>query len=150
MWRFRAMVITGVLFGMLLFSAISAHGFWWWNSKMDVQGVKLATVWEVMGDGDENQYSANIGVVVPSKASAVITEQADNEKVRIRHTGRLKCRENGIETVVSVRVKSGLDDDDSEVRMILRANGRPVWEATGSVGAMIVAKGLLPTHGRAC
>ena len=151
MWRFRAMVITGVLFGMLLFGAISAHGFWWWNSKIDVEGVQLATVWEVTDAGAATDpYFADISVAVPKKADAKIAEQADNERVRIRHTKRLKCLEDGIETVVSVRVKSGHDDDGSEVRLILKANGRPVGEATGSVGERIVAKGLLPTHPRPC
>ena len=162
MWRFRAMVITGVLFGMLLFGAISAHGFWWWNAKIDVAGVELATVWEVAdAEGPGAPYFANISVAVPKNADAEITEQADNEKVGIRHTRRLKCREDGIETVVKLRVKSHSDDDSSDdgdsndddergVRLILKADGEEIGRGEGEVGERIVARGLLPTDGRAC
>ncbi|MCH8086517.1 MAG: hypothetical protein IIC81_01555 [Chloroflexi bacterium] len=50
MWRIRALVLMGVLVGMLIFGAVGVYAGWYWNSQTDVEGTSLRTIWTVVGD----------------------------------------------------------------------------------------------------
>ena len=84
MWRLRSLVALGVLAGVLIFGAVTAHGSWWWNSTLDVEGVQLRTPWQATDPGVYvYYYRGDIQVTVPENATAEVLAQSFNETVTI-------------------------------------------------------------------
>jgi len=103
MWRTKALAISVVVLGALLFGAVSVFAGWGWNSKVNVGGGLISTAWYVEGD---NEYFAEIAVTVPDDAVIFIEEMApDAEKVDLRHDLGLRCIGGIVETTVSYLVE---------------------------------------------
>ena len=141
MWRLRFIAILGVVTGVLVFGAVVAQGSWWWNSKIDVQGVELATRWEIT-DTDKSLffYRSDIVVTVPKQADAVVIERASNEKVTIEKSKKLKCLAEGIQ----VKVEATVSGPGGTSKLTITANGDVVGGGTAPVGDTIKDSVLLP------
>ena len=151
MWRLRSLVVLGVLAGVMIFGAVVAQGGWYWNSKIDVEGVELRTIWEVTDQGDYvYYYTADFQVTVPKNATATIVEQAANETVTIAHSKKLNCAANGIETTGKAKVSALAGATGSQAKITLTADGVVVAEKTGKIGKRMTLNALLPTDGEAC
>lgn len=93
-------------------------GGWFWNAHIDVEGVETHVVWTVEDDPTgADDYKAKIKMVVPREADAHVVAKAPNERVRIRHSGRLDCLHNGIEAFVKVKVKPMRGAEGEDVRV---------------------------------
>ena len=151
MWRLRAGIVLVTFAGMLIFGGVVAHGGWYWNSKIDVEGVQLRTIWEVTDQGDYVYYhTTDFQVTVPKNATATVVEQAANETVAIAHSKKLSCAADGIETTVKTKVSALEGATGSKAKITLTADGVVVAEKTGKVGRGITLNALLPTNGLAC
>ena len=140
MWRLRSTVILGVLAGVMIFGALTAFGGWWWNAKIDVEGVELRTIWEVTdqpGDNDAYYYTTDFTVVIPKEANATIIEQASNETVTITTSKKLDCLANDLEMEVKAKVTALEGATGTQAKVTLTADGVVVSEKTGKVGRWI-------------
>ena len=45
MSRFKLLVMTVGVLGVILFGAVVAHAGWGWNAEIDVEGVEIRTQW---------------------------------------------------------------------------------------------------------
>ena len=121
MWRFRFVVILGVLAVALFYGLTAAHGAWYWNAwywnawywnaNGSSQEVDFRTAWTVVDstgesiDGDEFNYYTKIQIRVPEGADFTLVEVAETESVTLREDDDLECRADGIEAKVTYRVK---------------------------------------------
>ena len=145
MWRIRTLVGLTVLAGMLIFGALVAHGGWYWNSKIDVEGAELRTIWEITDSAQSLYlYHANVVVRVPKKASASITEVNTNETVKLRKSKKLKCLPNDIEVKVIATITAGQGATGTQAKVTIQADGVVIGQKTGPIGNTIKQKVLVP------
>jgi len=151
MRQLKVVAVLGVLAGALIFGAVVAHGSWWWNSTLNVEGVELRTIWEIT-DSTESlySYSAAFTVIVPSKAEAAIIETGTNETVTIKRSKKLACLSNGVQVRVDGKVSAEAGATGTQAKITLTADGVVVGEKAGAVGQTISQQVLLPTNGVAC
>ena len=98
MWRLKLLIAAVVAVTALVLGVAVAYGYWYWNAQIDVEGVDVRTVWTVTGDPDgQDNYSAKIVLNVPKDAEAQVIKAAANERVKIKHTGKLICTDEGVE-----------------------------------------------------
>ena len=118
MWRLRAGIVLVIFAGMLIFGGVVAHGGWYWNSKIDVEGVQLRTIWEVTDQGDYvYYYTTDFQVTVPKNATATVVEQAANETVAIAHQQEAELcrgwhRDHGQDEGLGAGRRDGLQGQD--------------------------------------
>ena len=125
MWKFRSVIVFGVLVAVLVAGASVAYGKWWWNAELDVEGTSVKTQWRVVGDprGAEN-YDAEIEFSVPPGANVEVLSQTPNETVEVRTSSILDCRRRGMEAVVTYDIEAGDDARGSHVRVSVIADDR--------------------------
>ncbi|MDA0264419.1 MAG: hypothetical protein O3A93_09035 [Chloroflexi bacterium] len=145
----KAIAISVVVLGALLFGAVIAYAGWGWNAKVDVNGTVVSTAWTVVGDEDgANNYRAKIKITVPEDADAEIVETAVGiEKVSLRSSKKLQCTEAGAESTVSYKVKhvgDGEPGDHVEVTVSQVSGGAVLASASGSLGETITVNALIP------
>ncbi len=152
MLKLKVLVVVGVLAGFAVFGAMLAHGSWWWNSKIDIEGVVLQTIWEVTDDGENvYYYNSDFKVLHPKFADVEIIEQSANETVTLVKRGRLKCTSEGVQVTVKGKVNALPGATGTQAKVTLTADGVVVSEKTGNVGNWIVQKKvLLPTTTASC
>ena len=138
MWSLRFIVVGAVLAGTTLFGALAAHGTWWWNSNIDVEGTEVRTVWEVTDDQHHlYSYMADFLVMVPKDVRAVVVEQGSNETVTVRKSRKLQCLQDLMEVRVQGKVSALDGTTGTQAKITLTANGVPVGEKSGEVGSVI-------------
>ena len=145
MWKFRTMVVFGVMVGVLVAGASVAYGKWWWNAELDVEGTTVKTRWAVAGDprGREN-YNAEIEVSVPPGANVDVVSQTPEETVEVRTSSILDCRRHGIEAVVIYDIEAKAHARGSRVRVSVTADDRIVARGRGKIGDPISLAMVLP------
>lgn len=149
MWRLRSVVILGVLAGMLVFGAAVAYGSWWWNAQVDVEGVKIRTIWTVLDDETgEQDYGAKIIIYKPEDAKARLLSKEPNERVRIKDKETLDCLAEGIELKVKSRVFPLTADAAGTVaKLTVKTVGKHaqvLGEATGPLDEFMKVKVVVP------
>ena len=140
MLRLRSLVVVGVLAGIMVFGATVALGSWWWNSRIDIQGSELRTVWEVpdhVGDDLAYYYNADFVVKVPKKASAQVIELGSNETVKIKKSRELSCKNGNIEVRVNGTINVAPGASGTQGKITLVVNGVTVSEKVGALGKRI-------------
>ena len=136
MWRMKALAISVVVLGALLFGAVVAYAGWSWNAKADIEGTTISTAWSV-AQGGKAQYNAAITIEVPANASIDVVEVASNETVNVVHTDQL-CASGVIDAVVSwVVTGNGHGDAVSVSVNEAGRNGQSYGSASGTVGSAI-------------
>ncbi len=145
MWKFRSVIVFGVLVAVLVAGASVAYGKWWWNAELDVEGTSVKTQWRVVGDprGAEN-YDAEIEFSVPPGANVEVLSQTPNETVEVRTSSILDCRRRGMEAVVTYDIEAGDDARGSHVRVSVIADDRVVARGGGKIGDPISLAMVLP------
>jgi hypothetical protein len=120
---------------------------WFWNAKLDIEGVPTRTVWSVTDDpGGADSYKARIRVFVPRDADATVVSQLTGaEQVQIAESKGLDCREDGVEVAASLRVVPVKGADGSAVQFDLVAHDTLIASATGKVRDAIGVSGFLAT-----
>ncbi len=147
MWRLRSVVALAVLVGMMIFGLAVAYGGWSWNAQLDVEGVDVRTQWTVVDDPDgAGNYVAHINVKLASGAHAEIIQTADNERVTLEASKRLKCSDKGIQAVVKLKVLPKDGAIGSTAMLTIKADGKVLEEKTGRVGKWISQKVVIPAH----
>ena len=138
MRRLSTLVAVVILMVVAVFGATAAHGFWWWNSTVDVEGVELRSIWEVTDGGDSPYlYEGDVVITVPNEATAVLVGSASNETVTIKTSKKLGCLAEGIEVNVDGRVTALEGATGTEAKITVSADGVVVGEKSGKVGKWI-------------
>jgi hypothetical protein len=135
MWRTKALAISVVLLGALLFGAVVAYAGWSWNAKADVEGTRVSTSSSV-AQGGKAQYQAAITIAVPANASVEVVEFASNETVNVVHTKR-RCSGGAIDALVTYVITGSGHGTDVSVSVDGVNNGENYGSASGSVGTPI-------------
>ena len=145
MWKFRSVIVFGVLISVLVVGASVAYGKWWWNAEIDVEGSSLRTEWRVTGDpkGAAN-YEAEIRLSLPEGAHAELISQTPDEAVAIVADPFLECRSDGIEGVVTYDVSPLAGSKGSRVKVSVTVDGDVVGKASGRVGDPISLGVIIP------
>ena len=144
MWRMKALAISVVVLGALLFGAVVAFAGWTWNAKVDVGGTVISTAWNVDG---ANEYKAKIKVSVPEEADLALVEIAsDVERVKLRHDDDLNCTADGIETTVEYKIKpkSGHTAGEAVTVTVSVVGGEQLASAVGVLKKTITLNVLVP------
>ena len=118
MWRLKALALLPVVAATLFLGPLVAHAEgswqddladgvgaygWYWNARVEVEGVSVRTLWTVVGendttiDGEADGYEADISVTVPDGADTTVVEWAANERVHLIQSDELECKSDGIE-----------------------------------------------------
>ena len=149
MWRIRALVLMGVLVGMLIFGAVGVYAGWYWNSQTDVEGTSLRTIWTVVGDekGSENYY-ANLNIALPEGAEIGDSVVAPSETLTFSSDSELGCDNDGLEAVVTFNVIG--DGPGKKVRVTITADGKNIGRDIGDLGEEIVVKIDIPADDPSC
>ena len=149
MWRIRALVLLGVLVGMLIFGAVGVYAGWYWNSQTDVEGTSLRTIWTVVGDekGSEN-YHADINIALPEGAQIGDSVVALTETLTFSTDSELECDDDGLEAVVTFNVID--DGPGKKVRVTITADGKNIGRDIGNLGEEIVVKVDIPAGDPSC
>ena len=143
MWRMKALAISVVVLGALLFGAVVAYAGWSWNAKADIEGTAVSTAWSV-GNGGKAQYNAEITIEVPANASVDVVEVASNETVNVVHT-RQRCSNGVIDAVVSwVVTGDGNGDDVSVAVNEVGGDSQSYGSASGTLGSPISVSVAIP------
>ena len=87
---------------------------------------------------------------VPKDAEARVIKAADNERVRINHTGGLDCTDDGIEAQAIYRISATDGAAGSEVSVTVTADGDPIGAGTGEVGKRIRVDVVIPVDDPSC
>lgn len=136
MWRMKALAISVVVLGALLFGAVVAYAGWSWNAKADIEGTTISTSWSV-AQGGKAQYNAEITIEVPANASIEVVERAPNETVEIVHTAD-RCSAGVIDVVVSyVITGTGHGENVSVSVNEAGRNGQNYGSGSGELGSTI-------------
>ena len=146
MWYLKTMLVVVAAVGALLFGSTIAHGFWWWNARVDVEGEHIRTMWGVEAPG-VNSYSAVITVSLPEGASAQVLKEAPNEDVLIENSADLRCLEDGIEAKVTYKITAGNGDPSGSVAVSVetgKGKGTVLAEGNGTVGDVIQVEVIVP------
>ena len=145
MWKFRSVIMLGVLVGVLVVGASVAYGKWWWNAEIDVEGTSLRTEWRVTGDpkGAAN-YEAKIRLSLPEGAHAEVLSQTPDESVAIVADPFLECRADGIEAVVTYDVAPLGGRQGARVKVSVTVDGEVVGKAAGRIGDPISLGLIIP------
>ena len=147
MLKFKALAVLSILVGSLVFGVITAHGWWWWNSRVDIEGAELRTIWTVTDHEDDDYayyYNTDVTITRPKKASASIIEVASNETVTLKKKGKLKCTNDGIEVEVDATVNAQPGAPGTQAEITLEVDGQVVSVASGAVGQNIHQEILVP------
>ena len=145
MWKIRSLVVLVVLVGVLVFGAVVAHGGWWWNTSIDVEGVEVRTFWTVEDDPDgATNYHTKIRIDLPKVASAEVVEKADTESVKLKAKHGLGCLSEGIEAKVTYKVKPQDGAIGKDVKVWVTADDQLLGEKTGKVGKKIKLDVFIP------
>ena len=145
MRRMKALTAIGVLAGTLIVGLAVAHGSWWWNSTVDLEGTEVRTIWEVTDDPDNAYlYSANVEIARPKGASASITGVASNETVTLKTSKKLKCTTDGIQVQVKGTVNALSGAPGNNATFTITADGDVVGTKSGKVGKSIKQMVLIP------
>ena len=151
MWRIRTPVLLATAIAVLLLGGLVAEGGWWWNAQLDVEGVDVRTAWTVSGDDNPDNYKARIVLVVPKGVDASIVDTADNEIVRVRESGRLRCTPDGIETRAFFQVKpTSRQATGNRVTVSITADDEVVAMGTGKLTRRIRIDAFIPVDGPSC
>lgn len=134
MWRIKALAISVVVLGALLFGAVVAYAGWSWNAKVDIEGTKISTSWSV-ANGGKVQYGAAITIAVPANAIVDVFEVADNETVTVVHT-RKRCSAGVINAVVTYLITGTGNGNDVSVS-VDEVGGANYGSAEGTVGTAV-------------
>ena len=149
MWRIRALVLLGVLVGMLIFGAVGVYAGWYWNSQTDVEGTSLRTIWTVEGDEDGSQnYHADINIALPEGAQIGSPVVALTETLTFSTDSELECDDDGLEAVVTFNVID--DGPGKKVRVTITADGKNIGRDIGNLGEEIVVKVDIPAGDPSC
>lgn len=157
--RFKLLVMTVVVLGVLLFGAVVVHARGWsWNSQINVEDNEVHTVWTVdFGKDAEaaNDYFAKIVLTLPKEAKVQIISFADNETVVIKRNKKLKCTDGGIEAKATYWVTAV--DDATGKHVLVTVTAKPkkgkeviVGRVSGKVGKTLKLNILIPTKGKVC
>ena len=156
MWRFRVLIVTGVLAAVLVFGAVMAEGAWYWNAwywnaAASGEGVDFRTAWKVVDpatdteiDGDEYNYHAEIELRVPKNSGFTLVEKASVEDVLLWEKDGLECKEDGIEAAAFYQVRPLEGAVGNKVMVWVTANGKVVQQATGELNETIKIQFLIP------
>ena len=149
MWRIRALVLLGVLVGMLIFGAVGVYAGWYWNSQTDVEGTSLRTIWTVVGDekGSEN-YHADINIALPEGAQIGDLVVAPTETLTFSTDSELDCDNDGLEAVVTFNVTG--DGPRKKVRVTITADGKNIGRDIGALGENIAVSVVIPADNPTC
>lgn len=154
MWRVRSLVVLTVVAAVLLLgTAVAYAGWgWWWNATIDVEGVEVHTAWAVVDDpGGAYNYSTRINMALPKGAQASVIDYADNETVRLTSSGRLECHSDGVEAMVTYKVKPVDDAVGEQVEVaVVTDEGTTIGEGSGEVGKMLRLRVFIPVDGPSC
>ena len=143
MWRMKALAISVVVLGALLFGAVVAYAGWSWNAKADIEGTTISTAWSVEFGG-KAQYDAAITIEVPANASVDVVEVAPNETVNVVHTDQL-CSDGVIDAVVSwVITGDGRGDDVSVAVNGVGGEAQSYGSASGKLGSTLSVNASIP------
>ncbi len=134
MWRMKALAISVVVLGALLFGAVVANAGWGWNAKADVEGTTISTAWSV-AHGGKVQYHADITITVPSNANVEVVEIASSETVTVVHTGQ-QCSDGVIDAVVTYLITGNGHGDQVSVS-VNQVGGGSYGSAQGTLGIPI-------------
>ena len=113
MWRTKALAISVVVLGALLFGAVVAYAGWSWNAKVNVEGTKISTSWSV-AKAEMRNVQAAITVAVPANAVVRVVKVAPNETVTVVHTSE-ECSAGVINVVVTYLITGNVTTDDVSV-----------------------------------
>ena len=158
MLRLKFAIALTVLVGVLIFGATAAHGLWWWNSQIDVEGTVVRTIWTVVDDQTEqpidhemDNFHARIKVKLPKKARVEILKSVKYETVILKKSKNLECKSDGIEAKFIYRVSSlGHVDANKVVVTLMTAGGEYIGSATGHIGENIKLQVLIPADQPSC
>ncbi len=145
MWKLRALVVSGVLAGIMVVGLAVAVAGWSWNAELDVEGTETHVNWTVIDDADGSAYyTADINVDVPNEAQASVVSSSPNETVSIGHSKKLSCTANGIESKVTVNVSDLPGADGDQAMVTVYAGSNILGSNTGRVGKNIKLNVLIP------
>ncbi len=151
MWRFRTIIVLGALAGMVIFGATIAHGAWWWNSHLNVEGQSLRTAWTVEDDPDGvDDYWGTIKLTLPPGTDATVLEVAPNEELDVVYSNSVSCQPDGIEARVAYTIKPLTGVDGSQVYVNVNVNGILVGEKYGKVRRTLGIDILIPAANPSC
>ena len=152
MWRFRTILILGVMVGALIFGATVAHGYWYWNAQFEVENVDARSIWMVNGDEDGSEnYHADIIVSLPKNVDTVIDYQTTaHETISFKYVKKLKCTSTGIQAKVKIKVTPLAGADGTSATLNVTPDGQLVGTKTRPLGQWFTKKVVLPTYGPAC
>lgn len=143
MWRMKALVVSVVVLGALLFGAVVAYAGWSWNAKADVEGTTISTTWSV-ANGGKAHYGAEITITVPSNAKVNVIEVAPNETVTVVHANG-RCAPGAIDAVVTYLITGDGNGDDVSVTVDQAGGaGANFGSAEGTVGSTISVNASIP------
>ena len=149
MWRIRALVLLGVLAGMLIFGAVGVYAGWYWNSQTDIEGTSLRTIWTVEGDEDGSQnYHADINIALPEGAQRGSPVVALTETVTFSSDSELDCDDEGLEAIVTFNVTG--DGPGTKVKVTITVDGIVIEEDKGHLGEEIEVKVDIPADDPSC
>ena len=150
MWKFRSIVILATLVMALIVGASVAHGYWWWNSGNNVEGVHVRTVWAVVDgtghyyDSEAYDYRTTIRIALPAEAEASTVTEASTENAVLVPSERLACTPEGIQAVVKYLVAAKGEVTGKYVVATVVADGKPIGSAVGHVNEVITLPVLIP------
>ena len=149
MWRIRALVLMGVLAGMLIFGAVGVYAGWYWNSQTDVEGTSLRTIWTVVGDEDGSEdYHAAINIALPEGAQIGSSIVASTETVTFSSDSELDCDYDGLEAVMTFNVIG--DGPGKKVKVTITADGKLIGVDIGDLGENIAVSVVIPADNPTC
>jgi len=139
----KALAVSVVVLGALLFGAVVAYAGWGWNAKADIEGTTIGTAWSV-ANGGKAQYDAVITITVPANASVNVTEVASSETVTVVHTGD-RCSVGTIDAVISYLITGDGNGDDVSVSVNeVGGAGVNFGSAEGKLGSTITVNASIP------
>ena len=155
--RTRLAVVVGAVVGMLAATLLVAHAGWFFNARLDVEGVDVRTAWTVVDDeteqsfdGEADSYHARIVVTLPREAAAEVIEVASNETVLLKRSRDLECKEDGLEAEFVYTVSALGQVAANKVVTTITADGQYVDSATGHLNEKIKLQVLIPVDTPAC
>ena len=157
MWRFRLLVMTVVVLGVLLFGAVVAHAGWSWNSQINVEGVEVRTEWTVVDDQTGQSYDSEsasfhttITATFPTNAVVEVLATADTESVEVQRDGNLQCKADGVEAEFVYNVSSGVGVNTNKMVATIYAGGQYLDEVTGHLDENLKFQVMIPMNDPDC